>query len=315
MLQIKDLLTKYSSKIDILDLELIISHVLKKPREFILAHPEFKITKSQISHLISYILRRNRHEPLAYILGHKEFYGLDFTVNENVLIPRPETETLVGFVISNLKSVIGKNKKIIIADIGTGSGNIIVPLTKWLEKSKLPITNYQLLATDISKEALAVAKQNAKLHKVDKKIKFMLGDTLSPVIRNWKSAAGRSGKLIIIANMPYLSSKIYRMASADVKKFEPKMALLSDKNGLSHYEKLLKQTINLIRITNYQLPITLLFEFSTEQKPVLQKLIKKYFPGAKINFYKDLSGKWRVCEVKIPMSKSKCQTKSQIPNY
>ncbi len=325
MFCIKDCFNKYASQIDRFDLELIISHILNKPREFVLAHPEYELNKSQLFLLTSYISRRSLREPLAYILGHKEFYGLDFLVNKNVLIPRPETEILVEHVISNLKLAIGKNKKITIADIGTGSGNIIISITKWMERSELPtlptgrqVTNCQLLATDISKKALAVAKQNAKFHKVDKEIKFLRGNLLSPFIKS-KSCLPRrrAGKLkaeslIIIANLPYLSPKIYKNTPKIVRNYEPKKALISQNSGLRHYEKLLKQ----IRKVNCQLSIVnCFFEHSPEQKPALQKLIKKYFPEAEIKFHKDLAGKWRVCGLKIQNPKLKCQIKSQIPNH
>src|SRR4030042_3986448 len=132
MSSIQYLLKKYAAEIDSLDIELIIARSLKKSREFVLAHPEYKLSEYQVSSIKYYISQRIKHKPLAYILGEKEFYGLKFEVSKNVLIPRPETEILVEHVISNLKSVIRKNKKIIIADIGTGSGNIIISLAKQL---------------------------------------------------------------------------------------------------------------------------------------------------------------------------------------
>ena len=178
MLTIKNLQQKYFSKISPSDLEILISSAIKKPKEFILTHPEYELDKFKIKNLKLKIARRAKGEPIAYITGHKEFYGLDFKINRNVLIPRPETEALPELVISNLKSAIRKNKKIVIADIGTGSGNIIISIAKWLKKSKLPIANYRLLASDISPKALRLARQNAKKHKVDKKIKFLQGDLL-----------------------------------------------------------------------------------------------------------------------------------------
>jgi len=310
MSTIKNLQQKYFSKISPLDLEILISHTIGKPKEFILTHPEFELDELKIKNLKFKIARRAKGEPVAYITGCKEFYGLDFKVNKNVLIPRPETEQIVELVISNLpacpvdrQSVIWKNKKIVIIDIGTGSGNIIISIAKWLKKSKLPITNYQLLASDISSKSLRVAKQNAKKHKVENKIKFLQGDLLKPFVKNKIFKIQNSKfKILITANLPYLSRKIYDSTPADVKKYEPKFALYSPKNGLEHYEKLFKQ-IKII-IPCYMLHATCYMEISPEQKNKLAKLIKNYFPQSKTVFHKDLAEKWRVCEINITPKKS-----------
>ncbi len=301
MTTIRDFFVKYSSKIDPFDLEFIISHVLKKPRELVLARPEYKLTKCQISNVKCQILRRSRHEPLAYILGEKEFYALKFKVNKNVLIPRPETELLVEHAINNLKLVIGKNEKINIMDIGTGSGNIIISLAcnlaYWQAGMKHTICNrIKYYATDISTKALAVARNNAKFHKIDKKIKFLKGNLLKPIIKKMSNVNCQMS-IVIIANLPYLSPLIHKVSQISVKKYEPKMALLSHNKGLSHYERLFRQ-IELL-VTGYGLRVTVFLEFSPEQKLALQKLINKYLPKAKNKFYKDLSGKWRVCCIKI----------------
>ncbi|MBU0670870.1 hypothetical protein KKF29_01790, partial [Patescibacteria group bacterium] len=103
--------------------------------------------------------------------------------------------------------------------------------------------------------------------------------------------------LIIVANLPYLSKKIYNTTSSDVKNFEPKLALLSKDEGLYYYEKLFKQIK--IMLTNYESLVTLIIEFSPEQKVKLQKLAKKYFPKTRLKFQKDLAGKWRVCDLRI----------------
>ena len=95
MSSVKEIIKKYFKRIDILDLELLIASTIKKPREFVLTHPEYKLSVAQIARLASQIKRRAKGEPLAYILGEKEFYGINFKVNKNVLVPRPETEMMV----------------------------------------------------------------------------------------------------------------------------------------------------------------------------------------------------------------------------
>lgn len=277
---IAEIRKKYYSKIDALDLELIIAHGIGKTREFVLAHPEYVIPATRNLQPATLIKRRMKHEPLAYILGHKEFFGLDFKVNKAVLVPRPETEMLVEEVLK----LNPKNKTIL--DIGTGSGNIIISLVENLKNKN------KFIATDISAKALAVAKQNAKFHKVDKKIEFLHGDSLEPIIKSTKYEI-LDTKYIIAANLPYLSEKIYASTARDVKNFEPKSALLSGADGLDHYRKLFRQ----IRNTLYLIPTACYIEISPEQKPALEKLVGSALPGAKAKFIKDLTGKWRVCHI------------------
>jgi len=282
---ITEIINKYRGKISHLDLELLIAHSLGKTREFVLTYPKKTISKKQEVTIKKSIARRAKSEPIAYITGHKEFYGLDFITNKNTLIPRPETELLVEEVLK----LNPKNN--IIADIGTGSGNIIISLAKNISSK-----NYYF-GIDISKEALRVAKKNAKNHNVDKKIRFFIGDLLSPFIENCKLKIENS-TLVTVANLPYLSKEIYSSVSADVKKYEPISALYSSEAGLSHYHKLLKQIYDISK--NYELKsIICIFEISPEQKQTIVKLVKKIFPSTKITFIKDLARKWRVCKIEI----------------
>lgn len=277
---IRETYQKYYKKIDALDLELIIAHEIGKAREFVLAHPEYNLTKKQELKTKNLLMRRKRGEPLAYILGQKEFYGLNFRVNKAVLVPRPETEMLV-------EEVLGlqlKNHTII--DIGTGSGNIIISIAKNIKEKN------NFYAVDTSLKALTVARQNSKAHGTGKKIKFLKGDLLKPLLNK---ISGNSS--IIIANLPYLSSKIYNSTSRDIKNFEPKSALLSGTDGLNHYRKLLQQIKKLT--TNYKLKTTNFLEISPEQKPALQNLVKSVLPNAKLKFIRDLAGKWRVCKISL----------------
>jgi release factor glutamine methyltransferase len=299
MLSILDFQKKYHKKISHLDLDLLISAAIQRPREFVLAHPEYKIPKTRNSQLETFIKRRLKNEPLAYILGAKEFYGLEFKVNNNTLIPRPETELLVELASHNIKHGTWNNRKDkpTIVDIGTGSGNIIISLIKKLQNDGLPVTKYQFYAVDISQEALRIAKKNAKKHNVDKKIKFIHGNLLEPIIKKCRLSL-LACRIIIVANLPYLSNKIYKSAPTDVKKYEPKSALYSSKHGLGHYEKLFKQ-INLLNKTCRVSRVSCLIEISPEQKKPIFNLTKKYFPTAKISFQKDLARKWRISSIRL----------------
>ena len=335
MQTISKIISNYKDKIDYLDIELIIAHSLGKTREFVLMSPEFEITSHQ-STVISQLLRRRiQSEPIAHILGHKEFYGLDFIVNKYTLVPRPETEMMVEDVRALLRSMLRNNVTII--DVGTGSGCIVVSITHELQKNNTTNCHPELramphgcrvsgsrdasapsemlkqvqhdkikyYAIDISTRALKIAKKNARLNGVEKKINFLQGNLLSPFLQanyyNRHSGflqKARMSSLIITANLPYLSKEIYNSAPVDVKKYEPKSALYSAKDGLDHYERLLKQ-IEKISIKHQASSITCLLEISPEQKVPITKLIKSILPCAKIEFSKDLAGKWRLCKINV----------------
>jgi release factor glutamine methyltransferase len=281
VLSILDLKKKYHQKIDTLDLELLIAAAIKKPREFVLTHPEYKIPATRSLKLETFIQRRFKNEPIAYILGKWEFYGLEFKVDKNTLIPRPETE----LIVENVLKMQPKNTSII--DVGTGSGNIIISLAKNLKGKNT------FFATDISLKALNVARQNARLHKVSGKIKFLHGNLLTPIIRNLKL---ETRNFIIVSNLPYLSPKIYSKVSADIKNHEPKYALLSSDSGLNHYKKLFEQ-IKKLRVASCKLQVFL--EFSPEQKTRLKKAVQTAFPKCSLVFFKDLAGKFRIIQIAL----------------
>ena len=291
---IGDITKEYAKAVEIYDLQLLLSHTLQKSREFVLAHPEYILGKSQISSLRSGLNRRIKGEPIAYILGHKEFYGLDFVVNKHTLVPRPETELMVDFTIKELRS---KLRNTTIVDVGTGSGNIIISIAKAIESFKFPVSSFKFIGIDISKEALAVAKKNARVHDVDKKINFLHDNFLSPLLKP-ASFKLKTENFIVIANLPYLSKEIYESAPHDVKDFEPKSALYSPSAGLSHYKKLLQQLEQFL-VVSCKLSVVCYFEISPEQKTALLPVVKNILPDAKIKFHKDLAGKWRVCTIRI----------------
>ncbi len=283
-----------------LDAEILLSHILKKPREFILAHPEKKLTNTQITNYKLQISRRAKGEPAAYITGHKEFYGLDFFVDKNVLIPRPETEMMVDEALR----ITDNAKHITFIDVGAGSGCIIISLLKQIINSKLQITNYhrfsgippainiikrrdKFLAADISKSALVIARKNAKLHNVHKKIKFLQGDLLEPIIKKTKSLEIRNYNLVILANLPYLTpTQIKNSASI---KYEPKLALDAGKDGLKYYRRLFKQIKQLAKFAPNS-RIFAMIEIDPSQTKKIKLIIEKELFNAKIQIKKDLRG-------------------------
>ena len=279
MLKIKEIKEKYNKKINLLDIELIISRVIKKSREFVLAHPEHKPTPFQISKIKKQISRRINNEPLAYIFGEKEFYGLNFKVNKNTLVPRPETELIIDEALD-----IAKNnpQPTTFIDIGTGSGCIIITLAKNLNK--------KFFAIDISRLALRVARQNAKLNKVNNKIKFIHGNLLAPILDKLKKNY-KPSRLVITANLPYLTPN--QIKNSPSIQQEPNLALEAGKDGLLYYRQLLKQ------IKSLDLSCHVLCEIDPSQKNTITNLIKNIFPNSNIKTKKDLRGLYRLAIIKI----------------
>jgi release factor glutamine methyltransferase len=281
--------TLRSSKLSPLDAELILSFIIKKPREYLFACPEKKLTISQTAKFNNLEKRCLRGEPIAYIRGKKEFYGLEFRVDRNVLIPRPETELLVS---KALNIVLNTKRQVLnaIFDIGTGSGNIIISMVKNIpSKDRMKISFF---ASDISKNALKIAKTNAQKHKVCQYIKFIKSDFLSLALQK-----KLKGNILIIANLPYVSKKIYRKYKNSLR-YEPKTALISEMKGLGHYIRLFKQIRAISSNLNIS-GISCFLEYSPEQKSFIKKMVQKYLPQAEIEFHKDLAGRNRAVQLNI----------------
>ncbi len=203
--------------------EILLTKVLNCPRMQLYLSFDRPLKEDEITQYRQLILRRSKHEPLQYILGYVEFYGLRFNINSSVLIPRQETEILVETVLQKAD----KNRLINILDIGTGSGNIAVSVAKNLNLTKI-------VAVDKSPEALLVAKENAKLNNVEDKVEFLQTDILtgefSPSIKFD----------IIVSNPPYVSKNEYPKLQAEITEYEPRIALTDDTDGFSFYKKIIE---------------------------------------------------------------------------
>ena len=202
----------------ILDSEILLSKTLNKTRENILINLDQKINSKNISTFKEYVLRRSYNEPIAYIMGEKEFWSKEFYVNKGTLIPRPETELLVDKILK-----IYEGKKISILDIGTGSGCIIISILSSLKNSNG-------IGIDISKNAILTAKKNALKHKLNERVKFLN-----------KSINNIFGKKfdLIVSNPPYIGSKNIKNLSDDIKRHEPRIALDGGNDGLDLIKKVI----------------------------------------------------------------------------
>ncbi len=203
--------------------------------------------------------------PVQYVVGNVDFYGLTFNVNENVLIPRFETEELVEKSIKYINDFF--QKEVAIVDIGTGSGCIAISLKKNLLCS--------MDAVDISDKALEVAKENAK--KLDADIKFYIGDLLKPLIGKYD---------VIISNPPYIAEDEEVMEI--VKANEPHLALYADNEGLKNYEAILKNASNYLKDKNM-----IIFEIGETQGTKIKEIALNYFPNSKVKIEKDMQGRDR----------------------
>ena len=221
------ILKNYSIKSPKLDSEIILANVLKLSREQLLLNLNEKISSKNFKFFIQSIKRRKKKEPVAYIIGHKEFWKEKFKVNSNVLIPRPDTEIIVEEVLKTIPLKSSKN----ILDIGTGSGCIILSILR--DRNKCYAN-----ALDISIKALKVAKHNAKIQQLENRIRFI----------NSNIDKFCNGKYdIIISNPPYIKSLNIKKLDDDVRLYEPKLALDGGNDGFSQIREVIKKSSILIK--------------------------------------------------------------------
>jgi release factor glutamine methyltransferase len=273
-----------------IDSELLLSFILNKSREYILTHPKQELSPVEEHFFWKLIKRRSQGEPIAYLTGKKEFCGLEFEVNQNTLIPRPETEILVEKILEYIEKNFDKKDILHIFDIGTGSGCIITAVAQKLKK--INFSNTKFYAGDVLEKTLAVAQKNAQRHLDDCQIIFRKGDLLNPFIEDIKKF-NKKDHVIFLANLPYLSQCLYENTPISVKNYEPRKALYSKQDGLNHYKRLFSQ----IKIFENNFNWNIALEFSPEQEKLLEKLIKDFFPKKKIALTKDLSDKMRICMI------------------
>ena len=262
----------------------LISHILNKPRTWVLAHPELTLTTEQQKQLSDSMEHLERGEPFPYVIGKWEFFGLEFDVTPDVLIPRPETELLVETAIAWL----GQNpEKKIIADIGTGSGAIAVSVA-------VHLPDITILATDISDKALEVAKRNAQKFNVTDKIEFVECDLLPEkfAIANAQSAiVNRKSPInMICANLPYIPTK--ELHDLPIYNREPTLALDGGMDGLDQYRKLMSIAPGWLAPNGL-----ILLEIEATQGLEILSLARKTFPDAHISLHKDLAGKDRLLSI------------------
>lgn len=252
-----------------LDAEILLAHSLGLSRSGLYAQLDLKPGPAVEKTFKSLVARRLQHEPVAYITGQKEFYGLDISVDRRVLIPRPETETLVEVALA-----VARQKDISpLAEVGVGSGAIAVALAV-----NLPWAS--VFAIDASADALEVAKTNCQHHDVLDRVHLLLGDLLQPL----PEPVG-----LIVANLPYVSHEELDSLPPDITEYEPLSAIDGGKDGIQQIGRLLAQAVS-----NLKPPGIICLEIGATQASAVNELVRNEFPAATVGLVRDLAGLDRV---------------------
>lgn len=236
------------------------AYAIGRDRSFILSHPEDAIEEEQLKQFYDFLERRAQREPLQYITGRQEFFGLDFEVTADVLIPRPETELLVE---TALKLVTVRGGPVFICDVGTGSGCIAISLLHELRET--PGT--RAIAIDISPAAIAIAKRNAARHSVDKQIDFLISDCFATCD---SQDPKQSSFDLIVSNPPYVADPALPGLQREVRGFEPLLALAAGADGLSVIRRLLLEAGKFLKTGGH-----FVFEIGFDQGAAVDRLIDR----------------------------------------
>ena len=249
-----------------LEAEVMVMNVVRMPRQDIFTHQEAEVSPQQQGQLADMMQRRLQREPLAYILGYREFYGINLLVNSNVLIPRPETESLVEHAL--FMALMGmETRELVIADVGTGCGAIAISMAIHLPAARI-------YAVDTSDAMLDVASYNMRAHNVADRVTLAKGDLLEPL--------GEPVDLIV-ANLPYIPSDRIATLQPEIQ-WEPTEALDGGTDGLDQIRRLLSQAPDKVKEQG-----TILLELDPEQVPAVEELAQQYFPEATTSVEQDLA--------------------------
>jgi release factor glutamine methyltransferase len=271
---IRSLAARLPGETATLDAQVLLAHVTGRSRAWLLSHPELSLTPEQEKNLETDIHQLQAGKPLPYVLGHWEFFGLDFSVTPEVLIPRPETELLIETALAHTRTHPKTYPRFL--DVGTGSG--IIPITLAVH-----VPHAELVATDISSAALAVARANAEKHGVTERVRFieadLLPDDLQPATFD-----------LLTANLPYIPTETLKELEVFGK--EPTLALDGGPDGLDLIRRLLA------RITANNAPgSSILLEIEARQGLAVKELARQAFPAADVQIKKDLAGHDRLAVI------------------
>jgi release factor glutamine methyltransferase len=269
-----------------LDAQLLLSHVLGKERSYLYMYPERELDPAQDLSWHVLLARREQGEPVAYLLGQKAFYGLDFSVDRRVLVPRPETELLVEAALTLCDQRQAQKRAPLVADIGTGSGAISISLA--VHAPTLPA----LYATDISPAALEVAHLNCQRHQVLERVQLLQGDLLAPL---------PEAVDLLLANLPYIGTSEQESMPPDILQYEPHLALFSGQDGLGLLQRLLHEAESQEKLRP---GAVLLLEIGYHQRASLARLAREIWPQARLSCIRDYAGWDRILHIETDPSQS-----------
>jgi release factor glutamine methyltransferase len=255
-----------------LDAQLLLAHVTGISRATLLAYPERLFAHDAAERYAALVARRVAHEPVSYLTGHREFMGLDFLTDRRALIPRPETELLVESVLVEVRArmVEMPGSTPLVADIGTGSGAIAVALARLEPRLET------VYATDVSPDALELARENARRLGVEERVRFLQGDLLQPLPQRVD---------VLLANLPYVAPCDETLLADDVRRYEPSIALYGDDDGLGHLRRLFAQAPEFVAAG-----AAIVLEFGYDQRSAVESLARATFAFAEVVIKTDYAG-------------------------
>lgn len=257
-----------------LDSALLMAHVLGVSKTWLYAHPDRKMAPNEIAAFESLVGRRLRREPVAYLIGFRSFYGLDITVDSRVLIPRPETEMLVERALTWIEALMRRGIQPKVADVGTGSGAIAVAIA-------VNAPGALIYATDLSQDALDVAAQNVWRYALGDQIQLIPGD-LAQVLPEPVD--------IVVANLPYVPSGDLPGLAADVRNFEPRLALDGGADGLDKLRALFDSLASPAREDVLRPGARLYLEIGAGQGDAAESIARVALPDAEVEVQMDYAG-------------------------
>ncbi len=284
-------LKKHGSDTARLDAEILLAHARGCQRIQLYTAYDEPLADAVRATMRDLVQRRAQAEPVAYLVGHREFFSLNFRVTRDVLIPRPDTETLVIEIIEGVKTLVAARISsgqtagtVRVLDLCTGSGCVAIAVAKNCQMTKLNVT---VAATDISSAALSIARENSVANKTDDRIEFFEGDLFAPLAAEAKFD-------IIAGNPPYIPSAEIDTLDAEVAKHEPRLALDGGPTGLSVFERLIAAA------PQHAVPGALfLMEMSPEQAEPLQQRLTAHGGYTDVTIRKDLAGRPRIIKARI----------------
>nr|BBH90743.1 release factor glutamine methyltransferase [Thermosporothrix sp. COM3] len=262
------------------DAQVLLCHVLGVELAVLYAYPEREVTSEQEQRFSLLIERRAKGEPVAYLIGRREFYGRTFLVDPRVLIPRPETEILIDEGLQQIRQKLQTGIAPIVADIGTGSG--IIPITLLLEEPAIG----SMYAVDISAEALQVAQENAQLHHIEQRVHWLQGDLTEPLPQPVD---------VLTANLPYVGTE--EQLDRDVYDYEPHLALFSGPRGLDLLRRFLHEVFTSGKLRPRGVVV---LEIGYQQASAVTEIVQSLCPEVIVTTRQDYAGWDRVVVIAHP---------------